>query len=63
MKTLKLTDKQLEQLSMCFHMGYEQTYEVDDDNLDNGFVKEKDIKRKHKIMDNVLRKISKAERK
>tara|TARA_B100001123_G_C14721363_1_gene793236 strand:+ start:460 stop:594 length:135 start_codon:yes stop_codon:yes gene_type:complete len=44
-------------------MGYEQTYEVDDDNLDNGFVKEKDIKRKHKIMDNVLRKISKAERK
>ena len=63
MKTLKLTNKQLEQLSMCFHIGYEQTYEEDDDALDNGFVKEKNIKRKHKIMDNVLRKIIKARRK
>jgi hypothetical protein len=60
MKTLKLTDKQFEQLYMCFHIGYEQTSEVDNDNLDSGFVKKKDIKRKHKIMNNVLRKISKG---
>ena len=63
MKTLKLTDKQLEQLWTCFHIGYSETLEVDDENLDSGFVKEKDIKRKHKIMDNVLRKMSKARRK
>ena len=63
MKTLKLTDKQLEQLSMCFHIGYNETLEVDDENLDSGFIKEKDFKRKHKIMNNVLRKITKASRK
>ena len=62
MKTLKLTEQQLEQLSNCFHIGYSETHEVDNQNLDNGFVKEKDIKRKHKIMDNVLKKISKAGR-
>ena len=63
MKTLKLTDKQLEQLSMCFYIGYNETLEVDDDNLHSGFIKEKDMKRKHKIMNNVLRKITKASRK
>jgi len=63
MKTLKLTEKQLEQLSICFHIGYEQTLKVDNDDVDNGFVKEKDIKRKHKIMDNALKKIFKAKQK
>ena len=63
MKTLKLTEKQLEQLSICFHIGYEQTLKVDDNNIDSGFIKEKDIKRKHKIMDNALRKIFKAKQK
>jgi len=54
---IKLTKQQLKQLCSCFHIGYEQTLKVDNDDVGNGFVKEKDIKRKHKIMDNVLRKI------
>jgi len=60
MKTLKFTKQQLKQLHSCFHIGYHQTLEVDDDNLRNDFVKEKDINRKHKIMDNVLNKIKKG---
>ena len=54
---IKLTKQQLKQLRSCFHIGYDQTLEVDSNDLRNDFVKEKDIKRKHKIMDNVLRKI------
>ena len=60
MKTIKFTKKQMEILFSCFHIGYDQTSKNNDNNLDNGFVKEKDINREHKIMDNVLNKITKG---
>ena len=60
MKTLKFTKQQLEILFSCYLIGHTQTSANDDGDINNGFVKEKDIKRKERIMRNVSKKLVKA---
>ena len=60
MKTLKFTKQQLKVLFSCYLIGKHQTIENDNTDLNNGFVKEKDINRKDKIMNNVSKKLVKA---